>query len=211
MIDAFDQIPADHTYAQFGARSSPPPPSLTRSVRSTRVSTNWSPTQTSSVDRTPRVAYARLAAIIALQNGQHATALGHLEQAIELLPRSYSEAIGTRNDILMARVLGRARHPSGSSPSAWLLMSELGFFLQASRTAWCTGVALLELERPDDALRFLGWLKTSTISVNRYAHRIHEEFPRAAALLDSAEPVECSFDEIADAALAIADDLDDDR
>ena len=87
-------------------------------------------------------------------------------------------------------------------------MKELGFHLQASRTAWCTGVLLIELDRPDEALRFLGWLKTSIIWATRHSQDMREQAPRAAALYDTAEPVACSFDEMADAALAIADDLD---
>ena len=89
-------------------------------------------------------------------------------------------------------------------------MRELGFHLQANRSAWSTGLALVHLDRPDDALHFFGWLKTHPIWTSRYLRldRVREEAPRAAELYEAAPPVTCSFDELADTALRIADDLD---
>ena len=208
VIDALGQIPADETFVQYLARvlSARPVARALGSIDSYLDELESLADQLGGPYAEGRVLQARGA--IANWNGDHGAALRHLERAIDLLPRNYSEAIGTRNDILIARVRSGLDIQADHLRAPWLLMKELGFHLQASRTAWCTGVLLIELDRPDEALRFLGWLKTSIIWATRHSQDMREQAPRAAALYDTAEPVACSFDEMADAALAIADDLD---
>jgi predicted ATPase len=210
LIDSLDQIPAGQTYAQF----------LARLLMAGAVASALGPIDSFLAEIEPYAdrldgphARGRLHAVrghVAADQRNYGEALPHLERAIELLPRGYSEAIGVRNVIVSARALIGLDIHGEHLREPWLIMRELGFHLQVNRAAWSTGLALVHLDRPDDALHFLGWLKNNPIWTSRYLEldRLREEAPWAAELYEAAEPVACSFDELADTALEIADELD---